>query len=320
MNVLLALAASVLITSAAPQDASRRPYALPADMTGQTVLYVGAHPDDEWGVAPILAEACLDRGAKCHFVVASEANSGGCLFTIGVLDFEECSRIRRAEMVQSVALFGGTLEFLGLDDLFYSFNEAGRIRTIDEWAAASGGRDALVGRFEQVLREQRPTLLFTLDPRHGSSCQAAHLSVTRLVIEAVQRLPAAQRPEIWLEQTDEIAERGPENQAIINGIGYIGWPETAAETVWFDATRPLRNGRAAYDYALLVRRTHASQFPKEASGEKLSTASDPQRYVPLAPLPASISSEYCTDLHLERPTLDIPGNRERLEQMLRGGE
>lgn len=319
MGPLLASAVSALLISASPQDPGPSSHPLSADMTGQTVLYVGAHPDDEWGVAPILAEACLNRGAKCHFIVAADSNSGGCLFTIGLLDFEECSRVRRAEMAQSAALFGGTVEFLGLDDLFYSFNQAGRRRTIDEWALASGGRDALVGRFERVVREQRPKLLFTLDPRHGSTCHAGHLAVGQLVIEAVLRLPEAERPEVWLEQTDEIQERSPENQRIIDGIGYLGWPETAAQTVWYDTSEQVRDGLTGYDYALLVRRTHASQFPEEASGEKHSTASEARRHIPLAPLPSSISAEYCTDLLLERPTLDIPENRARLEQMLRRG-
>jgi len=316
MKVFLVLAASLFLISAAPQQGPENAFYLPDDMTGQTVLFVGAHPDDEWGVAPILADACLDRGARCHFVVASEANSGGCLFTIDLRDFVECSRIRRAEMEASAALFGGTVQFLGLDDLFYSFNEAGRTRTISEWAAASGGREALVGRFETILREQRPTLLFTLDPRHGSTCQAAHLSTAQLVVEALQRLPEADRPTVWLEQTDEIRERGPANEAIIDGIGYLGWPDTAEQTVWYDATKPLRNGKTGYDYALLVRRTHPSQFPDEASGEKRSTASALQRQVPVAPLPAFLTGEYCTSLVLDRPTLDIPENAERLRQLL----
>jgi len=31
---------------------------------GKSLLFVGAHPDDEWGVAPMFAEACLFNGAS----------------------------------------------------------------------------------------------------------------------------------------------------------------------------------------------------------------------------------------------------------------
>lgn len=316
--VVMAFAFASVSVSA--QDNGNPEFHLPADMSGQTVLYVGAHPDDEWGVAPILAEACLDRGARCHFLVASEANSGGCLFTIGLKDFKECSRIRREEMKKSAALFGGQVEFLGLDDLFYSFNGAGRHRTIREWAEQPGGREQLLGRFERVLRTQRPSMLFTFDPRHASSCHASHLSVATLILEAVARLPESERPTVWLEQTDDLEERGDGNRAVIDSLGYVGWPDTASDTVWYDANRLLKNGNPAYDYALLVRRTHASQFPDEASGKKVSSALALKRRVPLAPLPETISTEFCTALQLQRPTMDIPANRARLKQFLESAD
>lgn len=271
-------------------------------------------------MAPILADACVDRGARCHFVVASEAKSGGCLFTIGMRDFDKCTRIRRAEMVNAATLFGGKVEFLGLHDLFYSFNEAGKARTIDEWSKASGGRDALVSRFEKIIRKQRPQMLFTFDPRHGSSCHASHMSTAQLVIEAVRRIPKSERPAVWLEQTDEIEERSPENEKIISGIGFVGWPDTVADTLWYDANHKLKNGKSAYDFALLARRSHPSQFPDEISGKKVSTASPEAREVPLARLPTSISGNYCTDLALRRPTMDIPENRERLRKLLASPE
>lgn len=313
---LLLAAGLTAWSSASAHDTGKSDFVLPADMSGQTVLYVGAHPDDEWGVAPILADACIDRGARCHFLVVSEANSGGCLFTIGLKDFNECSRIRREEMEKSAALFGGKVDFLGLDDLFYSFNAAGRERTIKEWAEKSGGRQALVARFEQVLRKQQPSMLFTFDPRHASSCHAGHLSVAELILEAVARLPKSQRPTVWLEQTDDLEERGDGNQSVIASLGYVGWPDTAKQTLWYDANRRLKNGKDAYDYALLVRRTHASQFPDEASGKKVSSAEVSKRKVPLVAMPESISTEYCTALQLQRPTMDIPENREKLRKYL----
>jgi LmbE family N-acetylglucosaminyl deacetylase len=314
---LLAFIAAIALSGTARAEEPAT-FTLPDDLEGRTILFVGAHPDDEWGLAPILAEACIDRGARCHFVVASEANSGGCLMTIGLKDFPECSRLRRREMENSAAQFGGTVEFLGLDDLFYAFNQTGMERTIAEWSEASGGRDALIGRFETILREQRPRIVFTLDPRHGSSCHPSHRATANLLLEARERLPERERPPVWLEQTSDLGA-SPAEEAIIEGGGYVGWPDTATETVWYDATRRLRDGRTGYDVMIQTRKAHASQFVTVASGEKVLDPEQAYRRTPLAPLPASVDADYCTALRLERPTLDIPENRARLERLLRDG-
>ena len=212
LDALLAAAISAAATPA---------FEWPGPLAKQRIVFAGAHPDDEWGVAPLLAEACVDGGAKCHFVVASEAHSYGCVPTIGLRDPEECTRVRREEMRRSAALFGGTLEFFGWEDFFYGFNQSGLSRTLADWANAAGGRAALVARWEKVLREQRPTVVLTFDPRHGSTCHPGHRAAATLVIEAVERLPARQRPAIWLEQTDNIDGRSAAVAAANSQVGYV---------------------------------------------------------------------------------------------------
>lgn len=319
MRLPILTATAALLSAFSPAAAQDLAFALPDNLEGRTVLFVGAHPDDEWGVAPILAEACIDRGAQCHFVVLSEANSGGCLFTIQLKDFAECSRRRRLEMQASAALFNGTVEFFGLDDLFYGYNQSGMNRTLDEWSEASGGRDALVGRLEAVLRQRDPAVILTLDPRHGSSCHPGHRAAATLLMEARARLPEDRRAPVWLEQTSDLGI-SPEEEATIEAGGYVGWPDTAAETAWYDATRTLRDGRTGYDLMVQSRRAHASQFVEEASGAKVLRPAAAQRRVPIAALPDSLEADYCTALALDRPTLDIPENAERLQRMLRGEE
>ena len=127
---------AALVTSATTQ-AQTRQFAWPSDLAGKSILYVGAHPDDEWGVSPLLAEACIDGGAKCHFVVASEAHSYGCLLTIKLADPEKCSKIRRKEMLRSAKLFGAKAEFFGWADLFYAFDNSGLDQTSREWVNQS---------------------------------------------------------------------------------------------------------------------------------------------------------------------------------------
>ena len=139
-------------------------------MKGERILFFGAHPDDEWGLAPILAEACIEKGATCHFVVASDAKSWGCFLVGGERDLDKCSEIRRGEMKKSAALFGAEAEFYGWEEKFHSHNAAGFERNLREWEEAYGGREGLVQRIAETLVAFHPTQVFALDPRHGSTC------------------------------------------------------------------------------------------------------------------------------------------------------
>ena len=82
----MSLIASLLFSVSVPTPA--QDFRWPQPLSEQRILFAGAHPDDEWGVAPLLAQACIDGGAQCHFVVASEARSYGCVPSIGLRDPE----------------------------------------------------------------------------------------------------------------------------------------------------------------------------------------------------------------------------------------
>lgn len=304
----MSLVASLVLSLSATPPA--QDFRWPQPLSQQRILFAGAHPDDEWGVAPLLAQACIDGRAKCHFVIASEARSYGCLPTIGLRDPEECTRIRREEMRKSASMFRATLDFFGWEDFFYGFNQRGMEKTIADWGAAAGGREKLVAKWENVLREQRPTLILTLDPRHGSTCHPGHRATAALLLEAAERLPKAERPQIWLEQTDNIEERSPAVAAANMQVGYLAWPN-AGEVRWFDGNQRLKNGQSAYDFSLAVRRAHASQYPDEASGEVKPRAPAALRRVPLVRYTAPLNGDFCTSLGISLPTFDIPGNKKR---------
>lgn len=299
------------VIMAAAATASIAEFAWPGPVSEQRVVFAGAHPDDEWGVAPILAEACIEGGATCHFVVASEARSYGCVPTIGLRDPTGCTLIRREEMQKSAKLFGATFEFFGWEDFFYGFNQSGMNKTIADWSTAIGDRSFLVARWERVLREQKPTVVFTFDPRHGSTCHPGHRAAATLLLEAVERLPLGARPQVWLEQTDNIESRSPAVEAANKEVGYVAWPD-AGHVTWFDADRTLNNGSTAYDYALTVRRTHASQYPDESSGKVKPNAGSGLRRVPLLRYSGPMDDDFCTSLGIDLPTFDIPGNKKRL--------
>ena len=317
MRHLLALIALLSSAEAAPSPIVERPaFELPQDLSGKTILYIGAHPDDEWGFAPILAQACLDRGAQCRFIVVADSNSLGCLLTIGLRDPVECSARRRAEMQRAAGFFGGSVEFLGLDDLFYSFNESGKRRTLMAWDKSVGGHDALLSRMSSAISRAQPDIVFTFDPRHGSSCHAGHRASAVLALEAIAKLPEADRPQVWLEQTSDLEEHGAVAKEVIESGGYFAWPETAAETVFFDGNQRLPNGQSAFELMVAERKIHASQVPDEASGKRVINPPQEWRFAPLSPLHSSMEEDFCTRLKLDRPTLDTDQGRTLVRRLM----
>lgn len=292
-------------------------FALPADIKGKTVLYIGAHPDDEWGIAPVLAEACIERRAHCRFIVVSESNSLGCLLTIGLRDAKECSKRRRAEMRKVAKLFKGSVEFLGFDDLFFAFNDAGVGRVMDGWRSSAGGNKALVAKMSAAVRRANPSVVFTFDPRHGSSCHSGHRAAAKLALEAIRQLPAPKRPMVWLEQTSDLEEHGAEATSVIEAGGYFGWPETAGQTLHYDARHRLPDGRTAFDVMVEERKLHSSQMPDEASGKRVINPPDALRFVPLSAMPEDIEADFCTSLDLQRPTLDTEAGKALVEQLMK---
>lgn len=273
-------------------------------MQGKNVLFVGAHPDDEFEFAPMLAEACLFNGATCHFVIASEAHSVGCsLAAEDTVDPDECSEVRREEMRRSAALLGGEVTFFGWEDLFYSHDAAGLALNLAQWAADNGGHDALVARFRSVLDERQPDIVLTLDPRHGSSCHPNHRAVAKLLFEAIAGLPPSTHPDVWLEADFWIAERleGELKDIFMRG-GIIPWPGVDTPLYWYDATKRLPNGHEAWDYLVEVQRVHRSQFPSLADGRPAPWVPREFRRIPLVRA-ADIDpdDELCEPLGLAQP-------------------
>ena len=56
-----------------------------ANLAGKRILWIGAHPDDESTIAPILGEACVDQHAICSFLVLTRGESGNCARPDGCL-------------------------------------------------------------------------------------------------------------------------------------------------------------------------------------------------------------------------------------------
>ena len=279
MKRTLALALSLLFLHSHVHAEEQQKYSGPLaeKMAGKRVLLVSAHPDDEGLFAPLLAEVCRFNGATCHLVVAADAESPGCIMSLGLRDLEKCSAMRRIETAASAANLNATHEFYGWRDVLAPWNDAGLDRNIREWAADAGGRDKLIERIAQTLQEFKPDFLLGFDPRHGTSCHPNHRAIVLLTLDAVKQLPSTQRPEIWLESDFAVPTKAPPDLApIIDGFGVVRWPNDKTPTTWHDGNFKLPNGRTTWDYLVDAMRLNSTQFPEIATGKQ--TPSPPAQY------------------------------------------
>lgn len=252
---------------------------------GKRILLVSAHPDDEGLFAPLMAEACRFRDARCHLVVAAEADSPGCLMSLGLQDREACSAMRRQETAASAANLNASHEFYGWRDLLAPWNDAGLDRNIAAWAREAGGRDALVARIGRSLDDFNPDVVLGFDPRHGTTCHPGHRAVVLLMLEAIAARPPATRPAIWFVSDFAVPTMAPPDLApIIEGYGIVRWPGDSTPTTWHDANARLPNGRTGWDYLVDALRLNATQFPEVASGELTPRPPAAHRRIPFVRL------------------------------------
>ncbi len=205
-----------------------------------SVLWVGAHPDDEVVLAPALAKLCRIERLACHFLVLTRGEAGVCLRPEGCLP--DLASVRTAEMQLAAELFGAALTQWTLPD---GGGMAG-------WNTASGGHGALVARLTTYLGDLAPDLILAFDPRHGATCHPDHLAAGELVREAraaLAPLPAA----FLLETRVEVSASPPlvrYSPAASAHAGAFGYP----------ATPDFADHPGTWSFALATASLHRSQF------------------------------------------------------------
>lgn len=206
--LLVALALSLAVVSAEAQRvrAMHPPVRL---------LWIGAHPDDEGLVAPIFGPACVERGSDCAMVVLTNP-----------------SPERAGEMQRAAASLHARLTQWDLPDVF----------DVTQW----GDHDTLVAKLASTIAAEAPTVIYTFDPRHGSSCHPAHREAGQLTLDAVATL-GAHAPPVMLVETLILRD----SESRITGFA----PATPSATV-IDAT-------PTWHYLIDDAADNASQFDAE---------------------------------------------------------
>lgn len=214
-----------------------------------SLMWIGAHPDDEIWMAPLLGQACVEAGGSCTLLVATRGEAGPCRLPAGCAP--DLPTVREAEMVEAAALFGARLVQWGLPDGFGPDPAAVR----RAWAAADGGDGMLVDRLASEIARAAAERVVTFDPRHGSTCHPDHRAVGELVLAAVARLGAGALP-VWLVEAVPHAGTG--------SAGFAAAVPGDDRVTSYDATRSLAAvGGEAWRYVALVASAHRSQFAPE---------------------------------------------------------
>lgn len=130
----------------------------------------------------MLKELCVEKKLACHLLVLTDGGKGHCLLEGGCQP--TTAAVRDLEMKNSASYFKATLEKSNLEDSPAGSPEG----VLSAWNDSIGGGESLMNALVNYLKKVNPDLIFTFDPRHGSSCHLDHRAVGLLVTEAVNRV------------------------------------------------------------------------------------------------------------------------------------
>lgn len=237
------------IDAAAPDVAVQPPPSDPLvdSLAGRRILWVGAHPDDESTIAPLLGEVCVDQSAICSFLVLTRGERGGCVKPGGCLP--DLVTVRTAELAAAAQIYGATVLHGSLPD-GSAPDPAG---VLAAWTTAAGDQAALLRAVTDAITSARPEVVLMFDPRHGSTCHPDHRAAGALVRAALDTLGAAAPTAYFVE--GKLA--GTEATA----YGYAAAAPDDARVLHYDANR-VTAGAAGATWRYLLRNltAHTSQF------------------------------------------------------------
>src|SRR5438128_3354296 len=143
-------------------------------------------------------------------------------------------------------------------NFFHSHLTLWDLPDVMENVAATWGGETLVPQIRAVITAERPSVVYTFDPTHGSTCHPAHRAVAALVIEAIARMGST-APRLVLVET----------AVAFQGTGFV-----------FSNASPDAESRdvgADWDYLVKDAEIHASQFTAQQIDALQQTSIDQQR-------------------------------------------
>jgi len=172
-------------------------------MEEQRILVVLPHPDDEaFGLSGTLAKLIREEGARVTYACLTLGQMGR---NMGVPPFASrvsLPDVRRQELEESCRAIGiQDLRMLGFHDKTLEFEE----------------RELLDGAIAELLKEVRPTLVYTFYP--GYSVHPDHDATGAAVVRAVGELPSETRPPVHCVAfaKNTLEELGPPD--LVNNVG-----------------------------------------------------------------------------------------------------
>jgi LmbE family N-acetylglucosaminyl deacetylase len=201
-------------------------------------MWIGAHPDDEVLVAPLLAVWCGDGRAHCSLLTATRGEAGACLLAGGCLP--NLATVRSGEAGASSQYFNANAILLTLPD--------GGGAEPPAWSLSAG--EFAVGTIAGFIRAESPDLVLTFDQRHGTTCHPDHRAIAAVVLEAVKGMPTP--PAVYLLETWLEVDAAPLA---------LHFSSATAAAIRYDANAPLvSTGGPAWNAVAAEMGHHPSQF------------------------------------------------------------
>ncbi len=208
------------------------------------VLWVGAHPDDESLVGPVLARACVGLGRPCALAVMNHGAGGECLRKEGCRP--SLHQVRGREMVMVARGLGAELHHF---DYFNASLPISSFPLRHEIGALWMEQGDPAAELEKVILQFKPTVLLTFDPNNGFTGHPEHQLASRFAMQAARRA----------------AKNGHKISHVFHGLNRL-WPyrmlgagDPATPTEAFDTHQSCGDGVNCLDLALSITKAHRSQ-------------------------------------------------------------
>lgn len=150
--------------------------------SGSGILWVGAHPDDEVMLSPLFKHFCNDKAYNCKMLVLTRGENGNCGLVVGCSG--DLGSIREKEMIRSAEFLKMSL----VQKKFKDSPDSNFERVAAAWGVEAGSVEKLLEIIKSEITSQNPRIVFSMDPRHGSTCHPDHRAAGMITLKSLEDL------------------------------------------------------------------------------------------------------------------------------------